>query len=47
MGIVARLTPVKDHSTFLLAAERIHAQMPEVQFVIVGDGPERPGWRSS
>ena len=41
VGILARLTPVKDHRTFLLAAQRIHAQMPEVRFAIVGDGPER------
>jgi glycosyltransferase involved in cell wall biosynthesis len=41
VGIIARLTPVKDHRTFLLAAQHIHAQMPEVKFAIVGDGPER------
>lgn len=37
--IVANLHhPVKDHSTFLRAARRVHAAMPEAAFVIAGEG---------
>ncbi len=38
IGIVSRLMPVKDPMTFLLAARAVHQEMPQVKFVIVGDG---------
>ncbi len=40
IGLVARLDPMKDHSTFLQAAARLAAERQEVKFVCVGDGPE-------
>ena len=40
-GIVARLVPIKAHEVFFEAAARVHAAMPEVRFVIVGDGERR------
>ncbi|WIG60123.1 MAG: hypothetical protein OJF49_002871 [Ktedonobacterales bacterium] len=42
VGILARLTPVKDHPTFLRAAQIVHQRMPAARFALVGDGPERP-----
>ncbi len=37
--IVANLHhPVKDHPTFLRAAQRVHAVMPEITFVVAGEG---------
>lgn len=41
VGIVARLDPLKDHESFLRAAEYIIKKMPEVRFLIVGDGELR------
>lgn len=41
VGTVARLAPVKDPMTFLEVASRIHRQLPECRFVMVGDGPMR------
>jgi glycosyltransferase involved in cell wall biosynthesis len=41
VGIVARLTPVKDHSTLLRAVALLRERIPEIQLVLVGDGPER------
>jgi len=41
VGIVASLTPEKDHDTFLRAAARIHQAMPTTTFAILGDGPLR------
>lgn len=38
VGIVARLEEVKDHKTFLLAAQRVVAVREDIQFYIVGDG---------
>jgi glycosyltransferase involved in cell wall biosynthesis len=38
VGFVGRLEYEKGPDLFLKAAEHIHDQMPEVQFVIVGDG---------
>jgi len=38
VGIVGRLVPVKNHRLFLRAAVLIREQMPDVRFVIVGDG---------
>lgn len=39
VGLVARLDPIKDHSTFLRAAARVLSSIPRVRFVCVGDGP--------
>lgn len=39
VGLVARLDPIKDHSTFLRAAVRVLSSMPRARFVCVGDGP--------
>lgn len=41
IGIVGRLVPVKRIDLFLRMAEVIVPQVPSVQFVIAGDGPER------
>ncbi|HLJ81526.1 MAG TPA: glycosyltransferase [Ktedonobacterales bacterium] len=40
-GIVARLSPVKDHGTFLRAARIVRGRLPGAHFVVAGDGPER------
>ncbi len=41
VGIVARLVPIKDIETFLLAAKQVVQQMPEARFAVVGDGELR------
>ena len=41
VGIVAALRPEKNHSRFLRIARRVANQIPDAQFVIAGDGPER------
>jgi glycosyltransferase involved in cell wall biosynthesis len=41
VGIVARLTPVKDHSTLLRAVASLRESIPALRLVLVGDGPER------
>jgi glycosyltransferase involved in cell wall biosynthesis len=41
VGIVAALRPEKDHATFLRAARLVADQVPDVRFVIVGDGDGR------
>lgn len=38
IGIVANLRPVKDHATFLQAANIVRAQIPAARFLIIGDG---------
>jgi glycosyltransferase involved in cell wall biosynthesis len=40
IGLVARLDPIKDHSTFLEAASLLLKIRSDVRFVCVGDGPE-------
>jgi glycosyltransferase involved in cell wall biosynthesis len=42
VGNVAALTDHKDHATLLEAAPRILARVPDVRFVIVGEGELRP-----
>jgi len=42
VGIVARLTPVKDHSTLLRSVAALRSAIPTLHAVLVGDGPERP-----
>lgn len=41
IGIVARLVPQKDHATFLKAAVIIKQAIPDMRFLVVGDGPLR------
>jgi glycosyltransferase involved in cell wall biosynthesis len=42
VGMIARMnTRAKNHSTFLRAAARLHDKFPDVEFVLVGDGPLR------
>ena len=41
VGIVARLSAVKDHATLLRAIGELVAEIPTVHCVLVGDGPER------
>lgn len=41
IGIVARLEEVKDHETFLLAAQEIIKKRQDVRFYIIGDGSLR------
>jgi glycosyltransferase involved in cell wall biosynthesis len=38
IGMVARLDPQKDHGTFLAAATRLHARLPNVHYVLCGAG---------
>lgn len=39
IGLVARLDPMKDHSTFLEAASRALRKRPDLRLVCIGDGP--------
>lgn len=41
VGIVARLDPIKDHSTLFRAIRILVDEMPGVQLLVVGDGPAR------
>lgn len=41
VGLVARLVPIKGVDLFLRAAALLRECIPEVRFVIAGDGPER------
>ncbi len=41
IGTIGRLTPQKDPALFLQAAARLRAVLPEVRFLVVGDGPLR------
>ncbi len=38
IGMAARFHPVKDHNNFIQAAARLHAKIPEVHFVLCGQG---------
>jgi len=40
-GMAARFDPQKDHATFFLAANEIAAAIPDVHFVLCGDGISR------
>jgi glycosyltransferase involved in cell wall biosynthesis len=43
-GMIARMNdPVKNHPAFLRAAARVSRELPEAEFLLVGDGPLRPG----
>jgi glycosyltransferase involved in cell wall biosynthesis len=39
---VGRLVPQKDHATWLRAVALVARQVPDVDFLIVGEGPQRP-----
>lgn len=39
VAVVARIDPMKDHATFLQAFALASAERPEMQALIVGDGP--------
>jgi glycosyltransferase involved in cell wall biosynthesis len=41
IGVVARYDPLKDHRTFVAAAARLHARLPNVHFVLCGNGADR------
>jgi glycosyltransferase involved in cell wall biosynthesis len=41
VGILAALRPEKNHEMFLAGAQRIRAQLPQAQFLVIGDGPRR------
>lgn len=42
VGMVARMNhPYKNHSGFLRVAAQIHERMPDVEFLLAGDGPLR------
>ncbi len=44
MGMIARMNdPVKNHAAFLRAAARVARELPDVEFLLVGDGPLRAG----
>ena len=42
VGIVGRLTAIKDHATFLEAAARVARKREDITFVVAGDGELRP-----
>jgi L-malate glycosyltransferase len=45
VGMIARMNHrYKGHSSFLRIAQRVSAQMPNVDFVLAGDGPLRPDY---
>ncbi len=43
VGIVAALRPEKNHEMLLRAIKRVRDRLPQVQLLIVGDGPQRAG----
>jgi glycosyltransferase involved in cell wall biosynthesis len=47
IGIVGRLTPVKNHLLFIEAASGVLAVRPDVRFLVVGDGEMGPALRAS
>ncbi len=47
VGIVGRLSPEKDHATFLRAARLIGAEKPDARFLIVGRGPMQASIKSA
>lgn len=49
IGLVGRFHPQKDHQTFVQAVALLHARLPNVHFVLCGDGidcnnPQLTGW---
>lgn len=46
VGMVARLSPVKNHATLLDAFARLRSEHPETSLVLIGDGPARESLES-
>jgi glycosyltransferase involved in cell wall biosynthesis len=46
IGIIANLTPVKDHTTLLRAVAALAPRWPDLHAVLVGEGPCRPSLES-
>jgi glycosyltransferase involved in cell wall biosynthesis len=42
VGIIGSLIPLKGHRVFLQMAELLARHRPEVRFLVIGEGPERP-----
>jgi L-malate glycosyltransferase len=42
VGLIARFHPVKDHPMAIQAFSRVAKQLPDVDLLLVGDGPDRP-----
>ena len=43
IGMIARMNSrAKNHRTFLMAAARLASQFPNLEFLLIGDGPLRP-----
>ena len=42
IGMIARHAPPKDYSTFLKAAQIVNRSHPQVHFISIGEGPQRP-----
>ena len=40
-GIVAALRPEKNHEMFMQVAAQVRKEVPDAQFLVIGDGPER------
>ncbi len=40
IGLIARVDPLKDHRTFIRAAELLHARQPDVHFLLAGLGTD-------
>ncbi len=41
VGMIARVDPLKDHVSFIRAAARVAARMPQTRFALVGEGVTR------
>lgn len=46
IGTIANAYPAKDLPTMLAAFERLAAELPETELVVLGDGPEMPALRA-
>ncbi len=46
VGIVASLSPIKDHATLLRAASTLRGRWPDLRLVLVGSGPARSSLES-
>lgn len=44
IGVIARMFPFKGHEEAMLLAERVLPELPDTDFLIVGDGPLRGLW---